>query len=632
LLLTSAVRVGLPRPASESASEQLSDPGTLRASPEATANNRFELWKLGITHVLNAAHGGLYCQGSPDFYGSTVSYLGVPAHDLPEFDISAYFSSAADFIHRALSTPGAKVLVHCVVGVSRSATLVLAYLMLRQQLSLRQAVITVRQRRWVFPNRGFLHQLCRLDQQLRGLCHFATLALALLVLLEALAQVGTQKMSLQLHVLPPATCNPSQPLSPVLTDPSSFNFLPTLHITLEGQPTFQNGLLSLPSSCLTSNIHIHTYYRQTPARLPLLPAGPGAWLGLALTMPGDQGRPEERSSTSCFIIKLQSKNRNSIKRAETGGWKPGAKSAGQRRPQPGPDTPTGGSACPERSQWGMKGKAGSSLPPCPPTARWVSLAKPVAFCVPISLPGPGTAYQRAKKFFPVCTFPSYWLRGPGTVSQERHSFQAQHQTQVLVPLTSQLCRVSDPLSQLTPDTSHPTWVRPNLQRWPESCGMDSLQKQDLRRPKIHGAVRVPPYQPPTLASLQRLLWVRRAAVLSHSNEVDTGAKFYHGMPLEYYGIEADDNPFFDLSVYFLPVARYIRSALSIPQGRVLVHCAMGVSRSATVVLAFLMICENMTLVEAIQTVQAHRDICPNSGFLRQLQVLDNRLGRETGRL
>lgn len=198
--------------------------------------------------------------------------------------------------------------------------------------------------------------------------------------------------------------------------------------------------------------------------------------------------------------------------------------------------------------------------------------------------------------------------------------------------------------------------------------MDSLQKQDLRRPKIHGAVQVSPYQPPTLASLQRLLWVRRTATLTHINEVwpnlflgdayaardknhliqlgithvvnvaagkfqvDTGAKFYRGTPLEYYGIEADDNPFFDLSVYFLPVARYIRDALNTPRNRVLVHCAMGVSRSATVVLAFLMICENMTLVDAIQTVQAHRDICPNSGFLRQLQVLDNRLRRETGRL
>ncbi|XP_008579227.1 PREDICTED: dual specificity protein phosphatase 13 isoform X3 [Galeopterus variegatus] len=207
--------------------------------------------------------------------------------------------------------------------------------------------------------------------------------------------------------------------------------------------------------------------------------------------------------------------------------------------------------------------------------------------------------------------------------------------------------------------------------WPNlfiGDAMDSLQKQDLRRPKIHGAVRASPYQPPTLAMLQRLLWVHRTAVLSHIDEVwpglflgdayaardkskltqlgithvvnvaagkfqvDTGAKFYRGMPLEYYGIEADDNPFFDLSVYFLPVAQYIRAALSVPQGRVLVHCAMGVSRSATLVLAFLMICENMTLVEAIQMVQAHRDICPNSGFLRQLQVLDNRLGRETGRL
>ncbi|XP_028614436.1 dual specificity protein phosphatase 13 isoform X1 [Grammomys surdaster] len=198
--------------------------------------------------------------------------------------------------------------------------------------------------------------------------------------------------------------------------------------------------------------------------------------------------------------------------------------------------------------------------------------------------------------------------------------------------------------------------------------MDSLQKQELRRPKIHGAVQVSPYQPPTLASLQRLLWVRRTATLTHINEVwpnlflgdayaardksrliqlgithvvnvaagkfqvDTGAKFYRGTPLEYYGIEADDNPFFDLSVYFLPVARYIRDALNTPRSRVLVHCAMGVSRSATIVLAFLMIFENMTLVDAIQTVQAHRDICPNSGFLRQLQVLDNRLRQETGRL
>lgn len=49
--------------------------------------------------------------------------------------------------------------------------------------------------------------------------------------------------------------------------------------------------------------------------------------------------------------------------------------------------------------------------------------------------------------------------------------------------------------------------------------MDSLQEQDLRRPNIHRTVGLTPYQPPTLSSLQRLLWVRRAAMLSHIDEV-----------------------------------------------------------------------------------------------------------------
>ncbi|XP_067395456.1 dual specificity protein phosphatase 13A-like isoform X2 [Emydura macquarii macquarii] len=71
-----------------------------------TAHNRFGLWKMGITHVLNAAHGTMFCQGGQDFYGTTIDYYGVPAYDLPDFDISQYFFSAAEFIHKALNTPG----------------------------------------------------------------------------------------------------------------------------------------------------------------------------------------------------------------------------------------------------------------------------------------------------------------------------------------------------------------------------------------------------------------------------------------------------------------------------------------------------------------------------------------------
>uniref|UniRef100_A0A8C0BLQ1 Dual specificity protein phosphatase n=1 Tax=Buteo japonicus TaxID=224669 RepID=A0A8C0BLQ1_9AVES len=113
--------------------------------------------------------------------------------------------------------------------------------------------------------------------------------------------------------------------------------------------------------------------------------------------------------------------------------------------------------------------------------------------------------------------------------------------------------------------------------------------------------------------------------------INTGPKFYKDLPVDYYAVEAEDNPNFDLSIYFYPVAQYIRAALNSPRGKVLVHCAMGISRSATLVLAFLMICEDMSLTDAIQTVRSHRGICPNSGFLKQLRELDLQLGRGKGR-
>ena len=67
-------------------------------------------------------------------------------------------------------------------------------------------------------------------------------------------------------------------------------------------------------------------------------------------------------------------------------------------------------------------------------------------------------------------------------------------------------------------------------------------------------------------------------------------------------------------------------------GRVLVNCLMGMSRSSTCVLAFLMLRRDMTAVQALTEVRRHRDIRPNDGFLRQLADLDNRLRRERGRL
>ncbi|KAG9345925.1 hypothetical protein JZ751_007739 [Albula glossodonta] len=106
--------------------------------------------------------------------------------------------------------------------------------------------------------------------------------------------------------------------------------------------------------------------------------------------------------------------------------------------------------------------------------------------------------------------------------------------------------------------------------------------------------------------------------------VCTGASFYRDTNITYHGVEAFDMPSFDLSPFFYSSAQFIKNALS-SGGRVFVHCAMGLSRSATLVLAYLMIHENMTLVEAIKAVAENRNISPNSGFLEQLRKLDQRL-------
>ncbi|XP_076020818.1 dual specificity protein phosphatase 26-like [Genypterus blacodes] len=85
------------------------------------------------------------------YEGMNITYMGIEGRDSCDFDMSVNFQKAADFIHRALSG-GGKVLVHCFVGVSRSATLVLAYLMLKQNLTLVEAICAVKDNRGVMPN------------------------------------------------------------------------------------------------------------------------------------------------------------------------------------------------------------------------------------------------------------------------------------------------------------------------------------------------------------------------------------------------------------------------------------------------------------------------------------------------
>eukprot|EP00759_Apiculatamorpha_spiralis_P045148 PhF_6_TR419/c0_g1_i1/m.134 len=84
-------------------------------------------------------------------------------------------------------------------------------------------------------------------------------------------------------------------------------------------------------------------------------------------------------------------------------------------------------------------------------------------------------------------------------------------------------------------------------------------------------------------------------------------------------IAALDEPSYNLYTHF-PTAVKIMSAVIQDGGGVLVHCQMGVSRSASVVAAFLVHQYKAPLEKVIPFMEERRScVSPNPGFLRQLE-------------
>ncbi|KAK7689540.1 hypothetical protein QCA50_007332 [Cerrena zonata] len=83
----------------------------------------------------------------------------IPIQDVPETDILSHFIPAITFIDKELSK-GQGVLVHCFAGISRSTTIVAAYLMYSQGLDVKESLKLIRQSRsFVEPNHAFMSQL-----------------------------------------------------------------------------------------------------------------------------------------------------------------------------------------------------------------------------------------------------------------------------------------------------------------------------------------------------------------------------------------------------------------------------------------------------------------------------------------
>jgi len=121
--------------------------------------------QLGVNFVISAAPE---LPDTPLSSATKPLYLRVPVLDRPDQDLSIYFDEVADMIE-GVRLDGGKTLVHCVAGVSRSASLCLAYLMKHQQMTLREAFEHVKRiRPQIRPNSAFFEQLRKYDEKLFG--------------------------------------------------------------------------------------------------------------------------------------------------------------------------------------------------------------------------------------------------------------------------------------------------------------------------------------------------------------------------------------------------------------------------------------------------------------------------------
>jgi atypical dual specificity phosphatase len=127
-----------------------------------TARDPVQLKRLGITHIVDLS------QIDYDVPLPFVIRMRLSVPDVPEFDMRRIFGLTNAFIRRAL-LGGGRVLVHCHWGVSRSAAIVLAYLMSFGQLTYAEAASDLRLARPVVrPNEGFHSQLTGYEAQMQA--------------------------------------------------------------------------------------------------------------------------------------------------------------------------------------------------------------------------------------------------------------------------------------------------------------------------------------------------------------------------------------------------------------------------------------------------------------------------------
>ena len=90
---------------------------------------------------------------------NNITYLRVPIDDGYNQDINIYFDETFNFIETSIKN-NQNILVHCHAGISRSATILIAYFMKKNNWNLQQALKFVKSKRSIVnPNPDFMKAL-----------------------------------------------------------------------------------------------------------------------------------------------------------------------------------------------------------------------------------------------------------------------------------------------------------------------------------------------------------------------------------------------------------------------------------------------------------------------------------------
>uniref|UniRef100_A0A673VDJ9 Protein phosphatase Slingshot homolog 1 n=1 Tax=Suricata suricatta TaxID=37032 RepID=A0A673VDJ9_SURSU len=120
---------------------------------EWNASNLEELQGSGVDYILNVT------REIDNFFPGLFAYHNIRVYDEETTDLLAHWNEAYHFINKAKRNHS-KCLVHCKMGVSRSASTVIAYAMKEFGWPLEKAYNYVKQRRSITrPNAGFMRQL-----------------------------------------------------------------------------------------------------------------------------------------------------------------------------------------------------------------------------------------------------------------------------------------------------------------------------------------------------------------------------------------------------------------------------------------------------------------------------------------